>query len=151
MAARDGVRHEPRASRDPSPVEYVMSVACSNDPMPYDLRDQPAPIEDVILHFGFELRQIRLGKFETQARLSAASGVSQGTWSMIENGLAEGVRLEVLARMAAVLHLDLVLRPCRHPADAGRNPPNGRTRRTRGAKRIPGTQRLLPGPDWDER
>ena len=39
----------------------------------------------------------RLTKFETQARLSAASAMSQSTWSKLENGLAEGVRLEVLA------------------------------------------------------
>jgi transcriptional regulator with XRE-family HTH domain len=119
--------------------------------MPYDLRDQPVPIEEVILHFGFDLRTTRLMRFETQSRLSDASGVSQGTWSMIENGLAEGVRLELLARIAAVLHLDLVLRPCNHPPGAGRQPPNGRIRRTAGARRVPGTRRLVPGPNWDER
>lgn len=119
--------------------------------MPYHLRDQPLPIEDVILHLGSDLRSIRLMRLETQGRLSEAGGLSQGTWSMIENGLAEGVRLEVLARVAAVLHLDLVLRPCHHPPGTGRLPPNGRTRRTRGATRIPGTRRLEPAPDWDER
>lgn len=119
--------------------------------MPYDLRDQPVPIEKVILHLGFDLRNVRLMRFETQTRLSEACGVSQGTWSMVENGLAEGIRLETLARIAAVLHLDLVLRPCSHPPGAGRVPPNGRIRRTRGATRVPGTRRLEPGPDWDER
>ena len=119
--------------------------------MPYDLRDQPVPIEEVILHLGFDLRNVRLMRFETQTRLSEACGVSQGTWSMVENGLAEGIRLETLARIAAVLHLDLVLRPCSHPPGAGRVPPNGRIRRTRGATRVPGTRRLEPGPDWDER
>lgn len=128
-----------------------MSGPCSNGWMPYDLRDQPLPIEEVILHFGFDLRNIRLMRLETQSRLSDASGVSQGTWSMIENGLAEGVRLEILARMAAALQLDLVLRPCNHPPGAGRQPPNGRTRRTAGARRIGPTRRLEPGPDWDER
>ena len=119
--------------------------------MPYDLRDQPVPIEKVILHLGFDLRNVRLMRFETQTRLSEACGGSQGTWSMVENGLAEGIRLETLARIAAVLHLDLVLRPCSHPPGAGRVPPNGRIRRTRGATRVPGTRRLEPGPDWDER
>ncbi len=70
---------------------------------------------------------------------------------MIENGLAEGVRLEILARIAATLHLDLVLRPCSHPPGAGRMPPNGRTRRTRGSVRVPGTRRLEPSLDRDER
>lgn len=119
--------------------------------MPYDLRDQPVPVEDVILHFGFDLRNARLMRLETQTRLSDACGVSQGTWSMIENGLAEGVRLELLARIAATLHLDLVLRPCTHPPGAGRLPPNGRTRRTRHATRVPGTRRVEVGPDWDQR
>jgi transcriptional regulator with XRE-family HTH domain len=128
-----------------------MRAACWNVQMPYDLRDQPIPVEEVILHFGVDLRNTRLMRFETQTRLSDACGVSQGTWSMIENGLAEGVRLELLARIAATLHLDLVLRPCSHPPDAGRLPPNGRTRRTRGATRVPGTRRLEPGPDWDGR
>ncbi len=119
--------------------------------MPYSLRDQPAPVEDVILHLGFDLRNARLMRFETQTRLSAVCGVSQGTWSMIENGLAEGVRLEILARIAATLHLDLVLRPCSHPPGAGRMPPNGRTRRTRSSVRVPGTRRLEPSLDRDER
>jgi DNA-binding Xre family transcriptional regulator len=80
-----------------------------NDAMPYDLRDQPLPVENVILHLGFELRNVRLIRLETQTRLSEACGVSQATWSMVENGLAEGVRLELLARIAASLHLELVL------------------------------------------
>jgi transcriptional regulator with XRE-family HTH domain len=122
-----------------------------NGAVPYDLRDQPVPVENVILHLGFELRNVRLIRLETQTRLSEASGVSQATWSMIENGLAEGVRLELLARIAASLHLELVLRPCSHTPDGGRLPPNGRMRRTQGATRIPGSGRLDPGPDWDER
>jgi len=128
-----------------------MSAAWSNVLVPYELRDQPAPIEDIILHLAVELRELRLAKFETQTRLSAVSGISQGTWSKIENGLAEGVRLEMLARIAAALRVDIVLRPCKHPPGFGRYPPIGRTRRTRGATRILGTRNLLPGPDWDER
>lgn len=128
-----------------------MSATGLNIPMPYDLRDQPLPVEDVILHLGVELRNARLMKFETQTRLSAACGVSQGTWSMIENGLAEGVRLELLARIAATLQLDLVLRACPHPQTAGRIPPNGRTRRTRAATAGHGARRLEPRPDWNER
>ena len=126
-------------------------TACWNPTVPYSLRDQLVPIQDVILHLGFDLRNARLMRFETQTRLSNACGVSQGTWSMIENGLAEGVRLEIPARIAATLHLDLVLRPCSHPPSAGRMPPNGRTRRIRGSARVPGTRRLEPGPDWDKR
>jgi transcriptional regulator with XRE-family HTH domain len=118
--------------------------------MPYDLRDQPIPIEDVILHFGFDLRGVRLQHFATQTRLSEASGVSQSVLSMVENGLAEGVRLELLAQVAAALHVDLLLRPCPHPPGAGRVPPNGRIRRLPGAERIPGTRRLEPGPYWKE-
>jgi len=100
--------------------------------MPYDLRDQPLPIEEVILHFGFDLRTTRLMRFQTQSRLSEASGVSQGTWSMIENGLAEGVRLELLARIA----VGAPPRPCAStmqpsarcgpPTAEWPNPPNGR-------------------------
>jgi transcriptional regulator with XRE-family HTH domain len=132
-------------------VFQAMSDACSNVPMPYDLREQPVPIEDVILHFGADLRNVRLMRLETQTRLREACGVSHGTWSMIENGLAEGVRLELIARIAAMLELDLVFRPCNHPPGTGRRPPNGRTRRTAGARRLPGSRRLEPGPDWDVR
>ena len=64
-----------------------MSVAWSTMAMPYELRDQPAPIEDVILHLAVELRELRLAKFATQTRLSAESGISQGTSS---NGMAPG-------------------------------------------------------------
>ena len=109
------------------------------------------PIEDIIVHFGVELRNVRLLRLETQTRLSAGCGVSQGTWSMIENGLAEGVRLELLARIAATLNLDIVLRPCNHPPDAGRVPPNGRARRKSRSIREPGGRRLEPNPDWDQR
>jgi hypothetical protein len=119
--------------------------------MPYDLRDQPKPIEEVILHFGVDLRNTRLLQFETQTHLSAVAGVSQAAWSMIENGLAEGVRLETLARIAVAMGLDITLRRCSHPPGTGRTPPNGRTRRTQGATRIAGTRRLEPGPDWDDR
>jgi transcriptional regulator with XRE-family HTH domain len=118
--------------------------------MPYDLREQPTPIEDVILHFGVDVRNTRLIQFETQTHLSEVAGVSQATWSMIENGLAEGVRLETLARIAVSMGLDLTFRRCSHPPGTGRIPPTGRTRRTLGATRIAGTRRLEPGPDWDE-
>ena len=118
--------------------------------MPYDLRDQPQPIEDVILHFGYDLRDVRLQHFATQGRLGERSGVSQSVLSMIENGLAEGVRLEVLARVASALGVDLLWRPCPHPPGAGRVPWNGRLRRLDGATRVPGTRRLEPRPDWRE-
>ena len=116
--------------------------------MPYDLRDQPVPIEDVIIHLGVDLRDARLSALETQTHLSQVAGVSQGLWSMIENGLAEGVRLEMLARIAASMGLELSFRRCSHPPGAGRRPPNGRVRRTVEARRIPGTRRLEPGPFW---
>jgi transcriptional regulator with XRE-family HTH domain len=119
--------------------------------MPYFLRDQPDPIEEVILHFGVDLRNTRLLQLETQTHLSQVAGVSQAAWSMIENGLAEGVRLVTLARIASSLGLDLSFRRCAHPPGTGRIPPSGRIRRTRGATRIAGTRRLEPGPDWDER
>lgn len=118
--------------------------------MPYDLRDQPPPIEDVILHLGVDLRNARLSALGTQTHLSQVAGVSQAMWSMVENGLAEGVRLEMLARIAVSLGLDLTFRRCAHPSGTGRRPPNGRTRRTFGATRIPGTRRLEPGPNWEE-
>jgi transcriptional regulator with XRE-family HTH domain len=120
--------------------------------VPYDLRDQPGAVEDVILHFGVDLRNTRLLQMQTQTHLSAIAGVSQPTWSMIENGLAEGVRLEMLARIAVSLGLDLTFRRCPHPSGTGRIPPNGRTRRTRGATLIAGTRRLEPPPiDWNDR
>jgi transcriptional regulator with XRE-family HTH domain len=119
--------------------------------MPYELRNQPISIENVIVHLGVEVRDARLARYESQSRLSTRCGVSQSTWSMVENGLAEGVRLETLARIAGVLQLDLVLRPCPHSSDAGRYPPNGRTRRLAGATRVPGTTHLEPGADWDPR
>jgi transcriptional regulator with XRE-family HTH domain len=126
-------------------------MARFNGAMPYDLRDQPESVEDVILHFGIDLRTARLSMFETQTHLSQVAGVSQSLWSMIENGLAEGARLEMLARIASSLGLDLTFRPCVHPPGTGHRPPNGRTRRTAVAMRIPGTRRLELGPSWDER
>jgi transcriptional regulator with XRE-family HTH domain len=107
--------------------------------MPYDLRDQPEAIEDVLLHFGADVRNARLSALETQTHLSEIAGVSGSTWSMVENGLAEGVRLEVLARIAHSMGLEITLRRCGHPPGLGRRPPNGRIRRTAGAIRIPGT------------
>ena len=94
---------------------------------------------------------MRFGRMDSQAAYSAMAGVSQSTWSMIENGLAEGIRLETLARVAAALGCDLVLRGCDHSEWAGREPSNGRIRRVNGATRIPGTRRLLPGPGWEPR
>ena len=119
--------------------------------MPYDLREQPTPIEDVILHFAYELRDRRLEHLATQARLGAVSGVSQSVLSMIENGLAEGVRLEMLARVAAALQVDLLLRRCPHPPRAGSSRADSRNRRLDGAERIPGTRRMVPRPDWRHR
>jgi transcriptional regulator with XRE-family HTH domain len=128
-----------------------MRVLRWNRSVPYDLRDQPVPVEDVILHFGVDLRNARLSALETQTHLSQIAGVSQGLWSMVENGLAEGVRLEILARIAVSMGLELTFRRCVHPVGTGRRPPNGRSRRTAGARRIPGTRRLEPGQDWDDR
>ena len=116
--------------------------------MPYDLREQPIPIENVILHLGVELRGIRLLRMATQRGLAERSGVSQGVISMIENGLAEGVRLELLAHIAAALQVDLLLRPCPHEPGTGRLVPTGRSRRLSGATRLPGARRLQPGPHW---
>ena len=118
--------------------------------IPYDLREQPTPIENVILHFAYELRDARLQRFATQTRLSEVSGVSQSVLSMIENGLAEGVRLELLAHIAAVLQVDLLLRPCPHPPGAGQSRASGRVRRLEGAERIPGTRRMVPRPEWND-
>ena len=127
----------------------LSEVGCNTE-VPYDLRDQSGPIEDVIVHFGVDLRNTRLLQFETQTHLSAIAGVSQGLWSMVENGIAEGVRLEMLARIASSLGLDLTFRRCTHPPGTGRLPPTGRTRRTLRATRIPGTRRLEPAQDWDD-
>lgn len=116
--------------------------------MPYELRDQPAPVEHVILGLAVQLREHRLRQFATQTRLSAASGTSQSTWSKVENGLAEGVRLEVLARMAAALHVDIVFRPCEHPPDFDGYPPNGRATRQHDARLIRGPLGTPAG--WEE-
>jgi DNA-binding Xre family transcriptional regulator len=116
--------------------------------MPYYLRDQPEAIERVIVHLGVDLRASRLRQFETQTHLSQIGGVSQSTWSMIENGLAEGVRLETLARVAASMGLEVVLRPCEHPPGTDHRPASPRERRLNGATRIIGTRALRPGPDW---
>jgi transcriptional regulator with XRE-family HTH domain len=119
--------------------------------MPYSLREQPVRIEDVIVHLGVEIKAVRYAQMDTQSALSARAGISQSTWSMVENGLAEGIRLETLARIATALGYDLVLRRCDHPEAAGREPPNGRAQRVEGATRIPGTRRLAPGPAWQPR
>ena len=133
------------------PDTWTISGPWWNGSVPYDLRDQPVPIEDVILHLGEDVRNARLSMLETQTHLSQIAGVSQGLWSMVENGLAEGVRLEMLARIAHSMGLELTLRRCAHPSGTGRRPPNGRTRRTAVAWRIPGTRRLEVDPDWDAR
>jgi transcriptional regulator with XRE-family HTH domain len=119
------------------------------DGMPYHLRDQPVRIEDVIVHLGFEVKSVRLLQLETQSALSERAGISQSTWSMLENGLAEGIRLETLARVAQALGHELVLGRCDHPKGAGREPSNGRVRRLRGALPVPGQRRLEPSPDWE--
>ena len=92
---------------------------------------------------------MRYRQMDSQAAYSAIACVSQSTWSMVENGLAEGIRLETLARVAAALGCDLVLRQCDHPDRAGRDLSNGRIRRIEGATRVPGTRRLLPRPGWE--
>jgi DNA-binding Xre family transcriptional regulator len=116
--------------------------------MPYFLRDQPPIIERVIVHLGVEVRASRLRRLETQTHLSQISGVSQSTWSMIENGLAEGVRLETLARVVASMGLEIGLHPCEHPPGTDRGPASARQRRLDGATPIIGTRGLRPGPNW---
>ena len=139
-----------RVARAAPDTSQTTSICC-NLSMPYFLRDQPVAIERVIVHLGFDIQMARLAHFETQTHMSEVAGISQSTWSMIENGLAEGVRLEKLAHVAAALRLEIVLRPCGHPPGAGQQPSNGRVRRLRGATRIPGTRQLEPGPAWDDR
>ena len=117
--------------------------------MPYALRDQPTSIEQVILHLGFEVEIVRYRRMDTQSALSERAGVSQSTWSMVENGLAEGIRLETLARIASALGCDLVLARCDHPEDAGRGSTNGRVRRLQFATRMPGSRRLMLAPGWE--
>ena len=119
--------------------------------MAYLLRDQPDLIEDVILHLGHDVKSTRSRRLDTQTALSERAGISQSTWSMLENGLAEGIRLETLAKMAIVLECDIVLRRCDHPEWAGQDPSNGRIRRVEGATVIPGRRGLVPGPGWEPR
>ena len=114
--------------------------------MPYRLSEQPERIEAVIVHLGYDLRMARLIQFETQPRLSAKAGVSQSTWSMVENGLAEGVRLEVLARIAVAVGGELVLAHCRHPPDIESLAEIGRVRHLEAVALDPGRRRLRSGP-----
>jgi transcriptional regulator with XRE-family HTH domain len=114
--------------------------------MPYDLREQPKAVEDVILHFGVDLRSARRQEGESQSHLGAVAHVSQGVISMVENGLAEGVRLEMLARLAAALGFDITVRRCAHPPGTGWNPPSGRALWLASAEPVPGTRRLERRP-----
>jgi transcriptional regulator with XRE-family HTH domain len=119
--------------------------------MPYSLRDQPARIEAILVHLGFEIRSARYRRTGTQTALSEQAGVSQSTWSMVENGLAEGIRLETLARIVSVLGGDLGVVRCDHPDEVDTDPSNGRFQRVEGATLIPGTRRLMPGAGWRPR
>jgi DNA-binding Xre family transcriptional regulator len=119
--------------------------------MPYSLRDQPARIEAILVHLGFEIRSARYRRIGTQTALSEQAGVSQSTWSMVEHGLAEGIRLETLARIVSVLGGDLGIVRCDHPDEVDTDPSNGRIQRVEGATLIPGTRRLMPGPGWHTR
>jgi len=119
--------------------------------MPYSLRDQPARIEAIFVHLGFEVRAARYRRMGTQTGLSERAGVSQSTWSMVEHGLAEGIRLETLARIVAVLGGELAIVRCDHPDEVDTDPTNGRSQRVEGATPIPGTRRLAPGPGWQPR
>ena len=110
--------------------------------MPYDVRDQPRAVEDVILHFGVDLERARQQAGESQSHLGAVASVSQGVISMVENGLAEGVRFEMLARLAAAMGLDITFRRCTHPPDTGRNPPSGRSLWLASAQAVPGRRRF---------
>jgi len=119
--------------------------------MPYTLRDQSPRIEAIFIHLGYEVRAARYRRMGTQADLSQRAGVSQSTWSMVEHGLAEGIRLETLARIVAVLGGELGVVRCDHPIEVDTDPSNGRFQRVEGATVIPGTRRLAPGPGWQPR
>jgi transcriptional regulator with XRE-family HTH domain len=114
--------------------------------MPYRLTEQPEPIDKVLTHLGYDVRMARYGQFETQPRLSLRAGIGQSTWSMVENGLAEGIRLETLARIAVALGGELVLAQCRHPPGIDDPSIVGRPRRLIAATRLPGRGTLRPGP-----
>ena len=114
--------------------------------MPYRLTDQPEPIAKVLIHLGYDVRMARYAQFESQPRLSDRAGIGQSTWSMVENGLAEGIRLETLARIAIALGGELALGHCRHPPGLEGSAEIGRPRRLIGATSIPGRRSLRPGP-----
>jgi transcriptional regulator with XRE-family HTH domain len=114
--------------------------------MPYRLTHQPEPIHKVLIHLGYDIRMARYGQFETQPRLSERAGIGQSTWSMVENGLAEGLRLETLARIAVALGGELSLGLCRHPPGLEESAEIGRPRRLRGAISVPGRRTLRPRP-----
>ena len=98
------------------------------------------------MHLGYDVRMARYGLFESQPRLSERAGIGQSTWSMVENGLAEGIRLETLARIAVALGAELTLGLCRHPPALERSAEIGRLRHLIGATSIPRTRSLRRGP-----
>jgi transcriptional regulator with XRE-family HTH domain len=116
--------------------------------MPYALRLHAASVERVILDFGADLVAARRAHMMTQRDLHEASGVSQSAISMAENGLAEGMRLAQVARLAAALHSDLLIRACPHAPGAAVSPWNGRIARTEVYIADPVRQRLIDPRDY---
>ena len=119
--------------------------------MPYSLRDQPPEIGAIFVHLGSEVRAARRQRMRTQTALAGRAGVGQSTWSMVEHGLAEGIRLETLARIVSILGFDLLVRPCDHSENIDVDPSIGRVLRVEGATPIRGTRRITPGPGWQPR
>ena len=135
-----------RQSRGHAERNRLQSGLCSNARVPYRLTDQPEPIAKVLMHIGYDVRMARYGQFESQSRLSERAGIGQSTWSMVENGVAEGVRLETLARIAVALGGELTLGLCRHPPGLEQSAETGRLRHLIGATSIAGTRSLRRGP-----
>ena len=114
--------------------------------MPYRLTEQPEAIANVLMHLGYDVRMARYTQMASQPRLSERAGVGQSTWSMVENGLAEGIRLETLARIAIALGGELSLGLCRHPPGIEQAAEMGRPRRLFGATPVAGRRTLRRGP-----
>jgi transcriptional regulator with XRE-family HTH domain len=65
---------------------------------------------EVLLRIGIELRTARLDRGLTIDAVAAALGISGAQVSRIERGLAPGVALSTIVRLASVVGLDLVVR-----------------------------------------
>jgi DNA-binding Xre family transcriptional regulator len=95
----------------------------------YLIHEQPEIVEDVLVHLAYEIRMIRFASWMSQTELSARAGLSQSTMSLIENGLAEGIRLDKVAKIAAALGCDILIRQCPHPPGISDLPTIGRVAR----------------------